>query len=222
LSHPNVKLDKKRCLLDASWSADRERYIWKIENKSFRFYLLHRLDSATSGVIVGCVNPNLVRDLKGQFSKRRVAKSYTAIVAGAAKESDDEWTDYLQKKRMANRLRVTAQSSGRGMKAETRIKIQRVKRTNPKLSLLKLYPMTGRTHQLRVQCAKRKLPIIGDSTYGDFSLNRSIQKSIKSQRMFLHASSIRLRWQGHDSEEKFHAKAPLPDLFATLLDLELS
>ena len=57
LSHPNSEADRKRSLIQASWSQDRERYIWKDGEKSHRLYLLHRLDALTSGVILGCVNP---------------------------------------------------------------------------------------------------------------------------------------------------------------------
>ena len=47
------------------------------------------------------------------------------------------------------------------------------------LELLELGAVTGKTHQLRVQCMVRKVPIVGDKTYGDFATNRKVQKSTK-------------------------------------------
>ena len=51
---------------------------------------------------------------------------------------------------------------------------------------MRLEPRTGRSHQLRVQCAKRRLPIVGDQTYGDFGLNREFAKATKSKPMTNH------------------------------------
>ena len=53
-------------------------------------------------------------------------------------------------------------------------------------SLIQLEPLTGRTHQLRVQCAQHHFPILGDKTYGDFKCNRRL----RTERLFLHANSI--------------------------------
>ena len=220
LSHPNVEADRRRSLLNASWSKDRERYLWKVGDKSHRFYLLHRLDSATSGVILGCINPNLARELKGQFAKRRVSKRYQAIVFGRARENDPEWKDLLRKRRIGRSVRTNPRNS-RGAPAETHVKVLKIKSSFPKLSLLSLYPRTGRTHQLRVQSAKRKLPIVGDSTYGDFASNRQVQKAIKSQRLFLHASSIRIKWEWKDQRHEFTAESELPEIFGELMALDL-
>ncbi len=220
LSHPNVEADRWKSLLNASWSKDRERYMWKVGDKSHRFYLLHRLDSATSGVILGCINPNLSRELKGQFSKRKVSKSYHAVVMGLARENDTHWKDLLRKRRVGSNLRMDATNS-RGSPAETHVKILQSKKSFPKLSLLRLHPRTGRTHQLRVQSAKRQLPIVGDSTYGDFSFNRRVQKAMGCQRLFLHASSIRIFWDWQNRQHEFLAESPLPGLFQELMDLKL-
>lgn len=221
LSHPNVEADRRKSLLNASWSKDRERYLWKVGDKSHRFYLLHRLDSATSGVILGCINPNLSRELKKQFSTRRVAKSYHAIVLGLARANDAHWKDLLRKRRVGGKLRMDA-THNRGSPAETHVKILKTKSSYPKLSLLRLHPRTGRTHQLRVQSAKRRLPIVGDSTYGDFSFNRKVQKAIGSQRLFLHASAIRIAWDWQNRQHEFSAESPLPELFQELMDLQIS
>ena len=218
LSHPNVDADRRRSLLNASWSKDRERYMWKVGEKSHRFYLLHRLDSATSGILLGCVNPNLARELKGQFSKRRVSKVYHAVVMGYARKEDSEWKDLLRKRRVGGNIRMDARGS-RGSPAETRVKVLETNQSHPKLSLLQMRPRTGRTHQLRIQSSKRRLPIVGDSTYGDFAFNRKVHKEIGSQRLFLHASSICMRWEWQNRSHEFHVESPVPPLFDELMAL---
>ncbi len=216
LSHPNTSADQRRSLLNCSWSADRERFIWKNEaGKNHLFYLLHRLDSATSGVILGCVNPDLVKELKKQFSKRRVTKTYRAIVSGKPNKREEYWKDILTKQKSKSRMRV--KSTAQGSPAETEMKLMKTNAGQPRLSVLNLKPKTGKTHQLRVQCAKRHLPIIGDSTYGNFPLNHQIKKTIKTDRLFLHANSIRLSWETEGGEERYSARADLPEVFETLM-----
>ena len=219
LSHPNVEADQRRSLLHASWSKDRERYAWKVGEKSQRLYLLHRLDAATSGVILACLNPELARVLKKEFSKRQVAKTYMAVVVGTARESDTIWKDTIRKRTIGSQLRVDTNVRG-GAPAETRVKLLKAKQSKPLFSLLKFNPLTGRTHQLRVQSAKRKMPILGDTTYGNFQFNREIQKVIGDQRLFLHSASIRINWSWKSVEHNFEAKSETPDVFNKVMELK--
>jgi 23S rRNA-/tRNA-specific pseudouridylate synthase len=85
------------------------------------------------------------------------------------------------------------------------------------LALLELKPHTGRTHQLRVQCAKRQLPIIGDQTYGDFRKNREFAKAAKTKRLFLHSLETLVRYQWAGRVWRFAAKAALPAEFDAAL-----
>jgi 23S rRNA pseudouridine955/2504/2580 synthase len=74
-------------------------------------------------------------------------------------------------------------------------------------TLLEAKLITGRTHQLRVQLAHLGFPILGDDKYGDFSLNKVLQKK-GLKRMFLHAFSMKMK---HPlTEEPLELKAPLP------------
>ena len=73
------------------------------------------------------------------------------------------------------------------------------------MALLELQPKTGRTHQLRIQCANRGLPIVGDRTYGDFQKNKEWGKGGTAERLCLHAKTISLRTGSEDwsaTEEK--------------------
>ena len=74
-------------------------------------------------------------------------------------------------------------------------------------SLLEAKLITGRTHQLRVQLAHLGFPVLGDDKYGDFALNRALQKK-GLKRMFLHAFSMKMK---HPlTQELLELKAPLP------------
>jgi 23S rRNA-/tRNA-specific pseudouridylate synthase len=82
-----------------------------------------------------------------------------------------------------------------------------------RLSLITLEPQTGRSHQLRVQCAKRGLPIVGDQTYGNFGANRAFVRAGGSKRMFLHSLGVSLDYEFAGRVHAFSAQAPLPAEF---------
>jgi tRNA pseudouridine65 synthase len=83
------------------------------------------------------------------------------------------------------------------------------------VSELELKPKTGKTHQLRLQCAGRGLPMVGDGTYGDFVWNREFAKLHKHKRLFLHALEVQVRLEYKNLE--FRAIAPLPEAFSQIL-----
>ena len=86
------------------------------------------------------------------------------------------------------------------------------------LALVKLRPQSGRTHQLRVQCAARGMPIIGDKTYGDFSLNRKIAKNTNIERMFLHATQVEININIPDLPPlRWVVESPVPRDFIRIL-----
>ena len=74
-----------------------------------------------------------------------------------------------------------------------------------------------RCHQLRVQCAKRHLPIIGDQTYGDFPRNREFAKASDEKRLFLHSLETQFDYEFAGRIRHFAAKAPLPAAFLAVL-----
>ena len=96
--------------------------------------------------------------------------------------------------------------TGAGIWAEAKMSV-RAKfqgRTGP-MALLELKPTTGRTHQLRIQCANRGIPIVGDRTYGDFQKNRDFQ----NDRLFLHAEEVGLSF----GVLKFKSYVAVPENF---------
>jgi tRNA pseudouridine65 synthase len=211
LSHPNTARDEGRSLVRARYDSDDEFFEWRgASGETRRLWLLNRLDSATSGLILVSADGELAREVRAQFLGRRVRKVYQALVFGKPAQPSATWRDKLDVKKEAGRIRT---ASGGGLPAESRMTLIRSAPGSPPLSLIQLEPSTGRSHQLRVQCAKRGFPIVGDGTYGDFGANRRFAKGWGSKRMFLHSFEVAFEYGFGGVPKSFHAKAPLPPEF---------
>ncbi len=209
---------QRPALLDAAYDFDEEFYFWEVDGQERRLYLLNRLDSPTTGVVLLCREASLVPAVREIFASHRVQKTYYAIVKGRPPNMPPLWIDVLERKRTGEgHLRVQSSSQAQSI-ARTRHQFVRQDHNRLGISLLRLSPVTGRTHQLRVQCAKRKVPIVGDQTYGDFKFNRRISKGIFSKRMFLHAGGLEMRLLHGGETIAFKAECPLPEDFSLLLD----
>jgi 23S rRNA pseudouridine955/2504/2580 synthase len=209
LSHPNKPGEEENSLIVAPYDLREEAYM----ADEGPFFLLHRLDGPTSGVILATPYAAVARDVKELIRARKVRKTYNAIVAGRPRKPKELWTDKLQKTfdRESGGVRGDSNFGGRsrgreiggGAPAETQMTLLKTFQRPIDSSLLELRPLTGRTHQLRIQCARRKMPIIGDATYGDFRLNREL----KAKTLLLHALSFEI------PSMNFYAEAELPEGF---------
>ena len=105
--------------------------------------------------------------------------------------------------------------AGDGALAETRLLEVRQLPVMPTMSWLRLAPLTGRTHQLRIQTSKRKVPIVGDRTYGDFRRNKLIASSMGLKRLCLHCmeTSVEYVLKGKTYRFSAQSKDPLAELF---------
>jgi 23S rRNA pseudouridine1911/1915/1917 synthase len=137
---------------------------------------VHRLDRAVSGVIVWAKTPKAARRLADQFAGRAARKEYWAIIegtraiaaAGPKSDRDEVWDDWLAAD-PTGLIRATATALEIGaQRAITRVR--RLSLVGERLpagtTWLRLWPETGRTHQLRAQAAYRGTPILGDVLYG--------------------------------------------------------
>ena len=217
LSHPNTAGDQPRSLLNARYGLDGEFFEWTApgSNTPRRLWLLNRLDSATSGVILVSANADLAREIRAHFKRKQVRKVYCALVFGAPRKPLEEWRDLLAVEKRGGKIR-TATHAGH-VPAESRMSVVRVSASEPRRALIRLEPRTGRSHQLRVQCAKRSLPIIGDQTYGDFVRNREFAKITRAKRLFLHSMETAFDYEFGGRKHTFAAKAPLPAEFEKFL-----
>ncbi len=219
LSHPNEGSDQLRSLLMCHYQLDGEYYQWTDSAVSGgaprRLWLLNRLDSGTSGVILGAASEPLAKTIRALFLRKSVHKVYQALVFGIPAASQQSWRDKVAVQKRAGQIRT--QTSAGNIPAEAHMKLVRSCRAERPLSLIQLEPKTGRSHQLRVQCAKRHLPIVGDATYGDFTANRAFAKATGEKRLFLHSLETRFEYDFAGRTHAFHAVAPLPDEFAKAL-----
>lgn len=164
--------------------------------------IVHRLDRATSGVIIAAKNEKTLNWLQKQFSTRKVKKIYLAVVEGIPSPHQaiiDAPIERNPKKPQTFRV------GGNGRPAMTNYRVLKMLNPFDKLragkpySLLELSPQTGRTHQLRVHLKYIGHPIVGDRVYGH-----------SGENMYLHAKSLEITLPG-GQRRKF--AAPEPKIF---------
>ena len=170
-----------------------------------RVGIVHRLDRETSGVIIGAKNDETAKKLQKQFSERTTKKTYLAIVKGS-----------LNPKKAIIDLPIARNGSApstfmvhaKGKTAQTKYEVMD---ENNELSLVKLTPKTGRTHQLRVHLSYLKHPILGDRVY-----DKTITKAVSEQRMFLHAQTLEITIppkNGEKDSQRMVFEAEIPEGF---------
>ncbi|MBM3248403.1 MAG: RluA family pseudouridine synthase [Candidatus Omnitrophica bacterium] len=145
-------------------------------NQSFRPGIVHRLDKDTSGLLLVAKNNQAHMNLAKQFQDHSIKKKYVALVHGEVEFDEGQIEAPVGRHpRIREKMAVTFKQS---KEAKT---IYRVIKRSKGVSLLELYPQTGRTHQLRVHLAYLGHPILGDKKYG---------KTQDRCRLALHAKSI--------------------------------
>lgn len=217
LSHPNTPADQTRALLTCAYDHHRECFVWRTpDGGELRLWLLNRLDSATSGVILAAADETVARTIKEHFARRQVTKVYQALVFGVPRAAREVWRDRLVVEKRGGTIRT---GPGGIIPAEAHFSVLRRRPGSPALALVQLDPKTGRSHQLRVQCARRGLPIVGDQTYGDFRLNREFAKATGRKRLFLHSLATRFSYTLAGRTFDFAATAPLPEEFTAVMEI---
>ncbi|MFZ4713308.1 MAG: pseudouridine synthase [Bacteriovoracaceae bacterium] len=140
-------------------------------------FLIHRLDSDTSGVVLFSKTPEANKHLDEKFKNREMDKCYLAIVTGRVPQNEGLMEDFFIKKRVNGIEKMLKVERG-GDKAITTFQVVERRGT---YTLLKLMIKTGRMHQIRAQLSIRGMPIFGDRFYG---------VEFKGERLRLHAQSI--------------------------------
>jgi tRNA pseudouridine65 synthase len=211
LSHPNDSHDEARSLLTARYDKEAQCFTWRAaDGTERRLWLLNRLDSATSGVILTAGSEKLALAVREHYAKKQVHKIYQALVFGRPQKNFEHWHDQLAVQKKGGQIRTATIGN---VPAQTVFQLVKHSQKAFSTSLVKLEPRTGRSHQLRVQCAKRQLPIIGDQTYGNFALNREFAKAYKTKRLFLHSLETSFSYEFAGKSHAFKAAAPLPREF---------
>ncbi len=174
--------------------------------------LVHRLDRETSGILLVAKKRSALTNLQDQFRERETGKTYLALVVGAwpanKKVLDKPLVKFLLPSKDGQdgerRVKVTSKDDPEGMKSVTLVKVAQ---KGEKFTLLEVTIKTGRTHQIRVHLASEGFAIAGDDKYGDFEVNKALQKQ-GLKRMFLHA--WRLQFNHPATGERIELLAELP------------
>lgn len=164
--------------------------------------LVHRLDKGTSGVLVVVKRRDIAHELAEQFQKREIKKEYWAVVQGVPSWDEKTLTNIFEFQGGHVIVHPADQKVPGGVVAETKVL---VKKRGARTSLLQLFPLTGRKHQLRAQLAKAGFPIVGDDRYG---------RKRGASRLMLHAH--RLSFAHPRTKEKMQLEASLPAEFEKL------
>lgn len=154
--------------------------------------IVHRLDRATSGVMICAKNTEALSWLQKQFAQRRTKKTYMAVVKGSMNPEAAIIDMPIERNPKAP---ATFRVGEQGKPAKTTYRTLVSGKTH---SLVELKPETGRTHQLRVHLAHQGHPIVGDTFYG----------GQPADRLYLHAAELELTILAGHERKVFRAAVP--------------
>ncbi len=180
--------------------AENALYILRRYFNTKNIFVVHRIDKATSGIMMFAKNQTTVDKLNRMFKNHELARQYLAVVSGNMKENKGTWRSYLLEDEKYN---VRSVNKEKGKIAVTHFEVVR---RSKNFTYLKLNLETGRKHQIRVHCKDAGHPILGDKRY---SLDSSPVKG-----MCLHA--YLLAFSHPITEEKMSFTAPAPKKFKRL------
>lgn len=150
------------------------------------WFLVHRLDSGTSGLLL-LAKTETARDFfQTQFKNRTIEKKYLALVAGHLEPKKGEIKLPILR-HPKHRQQMTISYLDKGKPAITQYQVIKY---FSNASLLEVKPLTGRMHQIRVHLKHLGHPVIGDQTYNTKE-SKKISKSLGLNRQFLHASYLK-------------------------------
>lgn len=162
--------------------------------------VVQRLDAWASGVLVLAKTSKAAARLTAQFAARETSKIYWCVVEGSIEIPSGTWHDYLAKDDAARRVRTVAKSATGAQAAELRYHVHD-RSADRRSSWLEIELLTGRKHQIRVQCASRGHPIVGDQKYG-------AESPFVPETIALHSRSLTLEHPTRGEPQTFDA--PLP------------
>ena len=190
-------------------------YLWewgRREGLDFKPTIAHRLDQETSGMLIAALHGDTLRDFTRMIREHEVEKFYFALVKGNLKKEKGTITESLTRTDAAKGSKMKVGETGKD--AQKAITHYRVKQHYEGYDLVKIKLETGRMHQIRAHFASIGHPLLGDSRYGDFALNREAKKALGLHRLFLHSCRLEFVWQG----ERKVFDCPLPKELQSVID----
>jgi 23S rRNA pseudouridine1911/1915/1917 synthase len=191
--------------------------------------LPHRLDRATSGVVLVARNQRALKRFNLQFQTRKIGKYYLAVleqsqgpIAQASNEKAaapwEHWQDYIRKVPNEARAEICDHSDGR----DASLRIQIVQR-HQSLQLALIQLETGRMHQIRVQASHRGCPVHGDVLYGgsESRLQLELPPAIELREPPLALHALRIEYHHPIDGKRRASTAPLPSYWGDALPKEI-
>ena len=166
--------------------------------------LVHRLDRDTSGCVMVAKKRSMLRYLHDLLRTNKVTKHYQALVVGKWPTRKTKVDAPLQKNNLKSGERMVVVDA-EGKPALTRFE---VRQRYAGYTLVQAYPVSGRTHQIRVHCQFAGHSIAGDSKYTAEDDNKKL-KTMGLRRLFLHAESLEFALP--DTDKTLRIEAPLDD-----------
>lgn len=182
------------------------------EQSNQKLYPVHRLDRRTSGIIILAKQTGFVAKFQNLFIDNAIRKTYYGVVRGytpANKEIDSPVKGRDAKVYKEAKTLLTTINS---ITLDIPVKPYKTSR----YSLVKLQPLTGRLHQLRIHTNKINYPLIGDAKYGDKNHNVMFSDNFGWTNLFLHAYS--LQFIHPFSNKKMNLTARFPENWTCLFD----
>ena len=166
--------------------------------------LVHRLDTATGGAMIYSKRADMTGKLSALVQSAEYKKTYLAVVHGEPLESTGEMRDLLFHDKMKNKSYVTDKKRAGIKEAILNYRVLEVleREDGSKLSLVEIELITGRTHQIRVQFASRKMPLVGDGKYGS-----------RDNKASMALWSHRVEFNHPQSKKKIMAESCPPDIY---------
>ncbi|MBT3197800.1 MAG: 23S rRNA pseudouridine(955/2504/2580) synthase RluC [Gammaproteobacteria bacterium] len=181
-----------------------------LRSEAENYELVHRLDRATSGLLLVAKRRSALRSLHELIRNHEIEKRYLALVAGKMRKSKTVLAP-LQKSVLRSGERVV-RVDPEGKSAESHFRPQLACNNS---TLVEVEIVTGRTHQIRVHGAHINHPLAGDERYGDSDYNLRLKK-MGLDRLFLHAHRLTLAHPKDGSTLRL--EAPLPDQLNAVLE----
>lgn len=156
--------------------------------------LVHRLDKDTTGLLIIALNTESARYFHQILSNQKIKKTYYAIVTNKPKENQGIYTNDISDNKKI-------------FKAQTKYKV--IKKIKNNFYLLRLEPLSGRKHQIRLHCYLNNLPILGDQKYNNSS------RKLNIKNLFLHAGKLEFNTK---NGKKIKIETDLPQHFNEYLN----
>ncbi len=190
-------------------------YLWewgRKEQLDFRPTIAHRLDQETSGMLLAALHGDTLRELTRMIREHEVDKYYFALVKGNLSKERGTISEKLTRTDAAKGSKMKVGQDDKD--AKEAVTHYRVKQHYIGYDLVKIQLETGRMHQIRAHFASIGHPLLGDSRYGDFALNREVKKELGLHRLFLHSCRLEFTWNG----DKIVLDCPLPKELQAVID----